>query len=114
MNYFENINESMNLSILDVERILKSFFLNTTVEVTLISSEVNIKQTLNISKVTSKGEFIHIIFLEISDFHINTLEFDSIYYYSIGSLVFIFKDGSTLTIRPLENLKKLKTLLVEK
>ena len=111
MNNFKNINESINLSIFDSERILKNFFLNTTVEVTFISGDLNIKQTLNISKVTSKGEFIDIVFLELSDFQINTLEFDSIYYYSIGSLVFIFKNGSTLTFRPLDNLKKLKSII---
>ena|GEM_PF-1953583 len=111
MNDFKNINESINLSIFDSERILKNFFLNTTVEVTFISGDLNIKQTLNISKVTSKGEFIDLVFLELSNFQINTLEFDSIYYYSIGSLVFIFKNGSTLTFRPLDNLKKLKSII---
>ncbi|ADO84544.1 hypothetical protein [Ilyobacter polytropus] len=111
MNDFKNINESINLSIFDSERILKNFFLNTTVEVTFISGDLNIKQTLNISKVTSKGEFIDLVFLELSNFQINTLEFDSVYYYSIGSLVFIFKNGSTLTFRPLDNLKKLKSII---
>jgi len=111
VNDFKNINESINLSIFDSERILKNFFLNTTVEVTFISGDLNIKQTLNISKVTSKGEFIDLVFLELSNFQINTLEFDSIYYYSIGSLVFIFKNGSTLTFRPLDNLKKLKSII---
>ncbi|WP_319200171.1 hypothetical protein [uncultured Ilyobacter sp.] len=114
MDYFENIHESLALSVLDSERILKNFFLNTAVEVTLISSYLNIKQTINISKITSKAKFIHIIFSEFSDFHINTVELDSIYYYSTGSLVFIFKNGSTLTFRPLNNLKKLKSSLSEK
>ncbi|WP_319372129.1 hypothetical protein [uncultured Ilyobacter sp.] len=113
MNYFKN-NKSLCLSISNAEQILKKEFINIKLELTLISKNINIKQTLIISEVTRSGQFFYMTFLEISDLYINTLEFDSIYYYSPGSLVFVFMDGSTLTFRPLENLNKLKILPVEK
>ncbi|WP_372713017.1 hypothetical protein [Ilyobacter sp.] len=114
MNYLKDINGSVNLSPLDAERILKIFFLNTNVELTFISKDINIKQTVNFSEIINKGNFIYMFSLELSEFHINTLEFDSVYYYSLGSIVFIFKNGSTLTIRSLKNLSKLKNILVKK
>ncbi len=85
---------------------IEEVFLDTPVEITLISSEFSIRRLIYITGVevrggslyltTNKTNYVSILLDSVEEFH----------YYGPGSLVFITKKGATLTLRPADDLLK--------
>ncbi len=81
-------------------------FLDTPVEITLISREFSIRRLIYITGVEIRGGALH---LNTNKTNYISLLLDAVkesHYYGPGSLVFITKKGATLTLRPADDILK--------
>jgi len=86
-----------------VERI-KEGFLNTPVEVTLISTELSSRRLIYITGVEIRGGSLHLTTNKTNYISLELKAVESAHYYGPGSLVFITKNETTLTLRSADDI----------
>lgn len=86
-----------------VERVEKEF-LDTPVEVTLISAEFSSRRLIYITGVEVRGGSLHLTTNKKNYISLELKAVEATHYYGPGSLVFITKNGTTLTLRPVNDI----------
>ncbi|GLI55490.1 hypothetical protein PM10SUCC1_10040 [Propionigenium maris DSM 9537] len=81
-------------------------FLDTPVEITLISTEFSIRRLIYITGVELRGGSLHLTTNKTNYASLLLDAVEEVHYYGPGSLVFITKKGATLTLRPAEDILK--------
>ena len=81
-------------------------FLNVPVEVSFISKELSSRRVVSITRVESKGGIILFITDKTNYISLELEAVETTHYYGPGSLVFITKNGATLTLRPVDSILK--------
>jgi len=84
--------------------ILNQSFIDDFCEVTLISKMITLRETRKISKIEVRGDSLFLITSKKSQISIAVSTLIYCYHYGPGSLAFLFKDGTTLTLRHEEQL----------
>ena len=86
-----------------LERIKKEF-LDIPVEVTLISAEFSSRRLIYITEVEVRGGSIHLTTNKTNYVSLELKAVEAAHYYGPGSMVFITKNGTTLTLRPADDI----------
>ncbi len=86
-----------------VERI-KEGFLNTPVEATLISKEFSSRRLIYITGVEIRGGSLHLTTNKTNYISLELKAVEATHYYGPGSLVFITKNKTTLTLRSADDI----------
>ena len=88
-----------------VERIEKEF-LDAPIEITLISTEFSIRRLIYITGMEVRGGALRLTTNKTNYISLELKAVEDVHYYGPGSMVFITKIGTTLTLRPAGDILK--------